>query len=275
MAGTIKEWRSSIVKCVFCGKLGSGQAQEQVLPQWVLDEFGLPRDAAVPTHFGDSGEVLSDTSHDSGGFTTGGAVCHGCSNGWMSMLESKARPTITKLARGRLDTPDLSDEQTITVARWAFKTALCLHLASNDQETVPREHFAHLMSHQDSLPAGVHVVGKTHRLDQGFSSAQSTSWLVWQQFREATEAELAEVRRTAYKICFQLFDLLLLVAYNPLPNARVLLWQGVHVPLYPLPGPVTWMEQQKKLPREGFAALAAYHHAFGLAPQQIEVGPLV
>ena len=138
--------------CIFCGSdLAGCRSKEHVLPQWALDEFGLRDELTMPTHFSQSGQVLSDRLHTYNGMVAG-KVCQNCNSGWMSRLEVENKDLITALARGRRDTLDLQDGAAVGLARWAFKTALALHAASNYRRLVPVEHYRHLSCCDASLP---------------------------------------------------------------------------------------------------------------------------
>ncbi len=255
------------MNCIFCDTNTRIQrAKEHIIPQWALDEFDLRGTRIIPTHFSETGEVLSDRLHDMNGFLAG-RICAECNNGWMSALERQNKDLIIELAQGRRDTLDLTDAEATGLARWAFKTALCLHSASNYRRIIPANHYHYVRINDESLPKGVFVVGKSKSSIDGFSWAQSTSWFIYQQFRELSNEDIKTVHSSAYKICIQLLNLLLLVAYNPLIRTRFMLCKYVHVPLFPLHGPVTWFEDQRELPNHPFKAMVAYHHMFSLAPQ--------
>ncbi|MCD2191620.1 hypothetical protein [Actinomycetospora soli] len=76
-----------------------------------------------------------------GPFTrTVSAFCRPCNNGWMSRLETSARPVLTSL----IDAADgtcivLDRDQQLILARWAYKT-LIVACAIDGAERVPREH---------------------------------------------------------------------------------------------------------------------------------------
>jgi hypothetical protein len=84
------------------------------------------------------------------------AVCGSCNNGWMSGLETQARPVLSALMRNahcRLD----AVEQHL-VATWAVKTMLMLRLIEGDDDDreLDADMYRHLMQH-GSPPPGEHV----------------------------------------------------------------------------------------------------------------------
>src|SRR5262245_34602777 len=216
--------------CIFCQcEIRSERAKEHILPRWLLDEFGFGKDQVLPTHFSETGDVISDRLHGLEDLLAG-RVCKSCNNGWMSELEIQNKRLITSLARGQIDTLDLTDNEAMGLARWTFKTSLCLHSSSNYRRVIPSSHYAYARTHKDSLPPGVYVVGKKWPLAEGWRWVQSTSWFVNQNYGEIGASDMVLLKESSYKICLQFLDLLLLVAYNPLNNARVVLWKYVHVP---------------------------------------------
>ncbi len=254
-------------RCPFCDGLSAGhRTKEDVVPQWVIREFGLDKDHILATHFSETGDVLSDRLYGASQIVLG-RVCADCNSGWMSNLETRNKIVITKLARSRLDILDLNDVEAMNLALWAFKTALALHAASNYRRLVPKDHYQHLATQCFGLPAHVFVAGKNWPLANGFRWVQSPSWWIHQQERELTSDETKLLRACAYKICFQLCHLLLLVAFNPIPSSRFLLWQYMHVPLWPRSGPVSWLQKPLELPSDNpFSALVVFHGSVGLVP---------
>lgn len=166
----------------------------------------------------------------------------------MSRLEDSNKLLITELARGRRDTIGLQGTAATNLARWVFKTALALHAASNYRKIIPPDHYRHLESKPD-LPLGVHVFGKVWNLPaSGFSWWQSPSWWVRDSGRDLSTSEEAILQESAYKICICLSQLLLLVAFNPLPHTSVLAWQHIHIPLWVNKDRVAWFWK----PPDGF-----------------------
>jgi hypothetical protein len=130
------------------------------------------------------------------------------------------------------------------------------------------EHYHHMVRDPSTLPAGVHVVGKILPVECGFSWVQSPSWWIHQPDRQLKDHELNTLKSQGYKICFCLSKLILLVAFNPLPQTRVLLWKSIHVPLYPRHGPVAWLQREQDiLNGDPLNAVIAFHGSFGLVPE--------
>jgi hypothetical protein len=251
------------VTCVFCGGPLDVRTREHVLPQWLAAELGLSNGVILPTHFSDTGEVLSDRRHTIDQFVCG-RVCGNCNHGWMSGLETTNQELLKKLIHGELDTLDLSDDEAENLALWAAKTAFALHAASNFRRIVPDTHYR-LITEKHAVPPLVWVVGKRWHSCSGFSWAQSTSWAILQHDRQISVSEQARIKSEAYKICMQIGQLLLLIAHNPLPSTRCLLWQFLHVPLHPRRGPVSWLRREPESPTDyPVKACFAFHLSFGL-----------
>jgi hypothetical protein len=254
--------------CIFCGNSVIGQrSKEHIVPQWALAEFGLRNELVLSTHFDVSGKVLSDRLHSFSGLLAG-RVCGPCNYGWMSRLETENKFLITELGHGRRDLFGLKDDAAVSLARWAFKTALALHAASNYRKIIPEDHYRHMVRDPLTLPPNVHVVGKTWPVPCGFSWVQGPSWWIHQSGRELTDDEKQKLKCEGYKICLCLSQLFLLVAFNPLPNTRVLMWKFLHIPLYPRRGPVAWLQREPDLPNDDRdKAVIAFHGSFGLYPE--------
>jgi hypothetical protein len=110
-------------RCLFCRRrLGDvGRAKEHVVPLWLQNEWGLSDKLLEPTHLDKQGVVLSSRRHSMSGLLAG-HVCRLCNNGWMSGLETAARPLILNLAEGRRKIRSLGDSEALLIARWAVKT---------------------------------------------------------------------------------------------------------------------------------------------------------
>lgn len=58
------------------------------------------------------------------------AACQDCNNGWMSALESRARPLLTPMMRGERRQLTSADQKSI--ATWATKTAMLIEITDTD-----------------------------------------------------------------------------------------------------------------------------------------------
>ena len=176
-----------------------------------------------------------------------GGICRNCNNEWMSKLENSAKKIVIGLAENRRSVEDLTHYDRVILARWAFKTALCLNWGSNFHKNIPRSHYKYLFKHEDSLPEGVIVVGQIHKNNtfpidwlQGAINQVTCSRKNYN--REQLDKLKEVLLKKAYKIGLQIKDLLLLISYNPLKQLLFCIYKGIHCPIYPDIGPIGWSE---------------------------------
>ena len=140
--------------CFFCGRRGS-LSKEHVWPRWIQKYVDTPEPTRSSRttgfyHEGDTITIEPDriTPPRQGSVLTFKVriVCERCNNGWMSKLESQAKPILRSL---------ISDEAAVieaaaaaTLATWAVKTAwMNEHLNSEDSPTTTVSMRAKLMRH--------------------------------------------------------------------------------------------------------------------------------
>lgn len=74
-------------------------------------------------------------------------VCKACNNGWMSRLETAARPILRPMLKG-IGRP-ISQKDQGTLATWAVKTAMMLEfLDTEHMPVIPKEHYHFLKAEQ-------------------------------------------------------------------------------------------------------------------------------
>jgi hypothetical protein len=238
-------------RCLFCtGVLADlGRAKEHIIPIWLQDEWGLSDNLLEPTHFDKQGEVLSVRRHCVSGLLAG-HVCQPCNNGWMSSLETAARPLILDLAEGRRKICSLDNSEALLLARWTVKTCYSLHAGSNYRKIVPDDHPPKIRVENYRLPAGVFVVGHAYQKGHDFSWSQATTWPLLIREGDVTEIE-EQLVRSGYKIALLLGGLYLMVFYIPTSHSRAVLRFGKHIPLYPRwSHPVCWDKRDKAWPSD-------------------------
>src|SRR5437879_1748598 len=124
--------------CVFCGRDLAGVAsREHVFQHWLLNGLEIREKEIPQTHFPrKDGSALSTRKQTLNGLVAG-RICEPCNTGWMSNLESAAKPLLLKLCSN--DTLAIRCEQPdkLLLARWAMKTAIVLNLASNFHKNIP------------------------------------------------------------------------------------------------------------------------------------------
>jgi hypothetical protein len=184
----------------------------------------------------------------------------------MSKLEVECRPLILPLAYGQRRIMDLADKEALLLARWALKTAYSLHSASNWRRVVEESHYQVLDKEEYRLPERVYVVGHTYKMARSVYWMQSTSWLVLNPDGLSTTKDLKTLEKSGYKISLRIGGLFLSVAYNPLPQARLALFHGRHIPLYPRwSHPVSWTRGDKAWPSNMDKRLIAFNQAILLS----------
>jgi hypothetical protein len=79
---------------------------------------------------------------------TVGVVCKGCNNGWMSELESRAKPYLETMLYGR--GRELHETGLRTLATWALKTSMMVeHMHGAKRHIIPAQEYAHLSEHRE------------------------------------------------------------------------------------------------------------------------------
>lgn len=258
--------------CLFCGtSLAGTRSLEHVLPLWLIEYLGVSDEEMTPTHMNAAGELLSTRRHTPRNLVEGN-VCSKCNNGWMSSLENQVISIVISLMEGDRVVVDLNEEERFRVSRWASKTVYVLNSSSNFRDIVPLEHFRHLYLDPDSLPRFVTVVAQQHHGESPFYWIQSPSWIAHCPSGQVKPSEIAELSKPSYKVTLQLKKLLIVVAYWPWSDWRMVLWPGIHVPLWPVRGPVAYHASDPL--EDGFPwedsklALIAFHMTLGvMAPR--------
>lgn len=135
------------VLCAFCGEpMNSAEerdrTREHAFPRW-LDEFipGIQDDKTftATVNSGETGEVLRSWKSQKLNFRAK-RVCGDCNNGWMSRLETAAKPALASILNGHRREYFRGGQN--VMAGWAIKTALALELVNRDDyPPIPPQHF--------------------------------------------------------------------------------------------------------------------------------------
>lgn len=250
--------------CVFCGQeIAPGErSREHVVPQWLLDHLDIRQAAITPAHTKPDGALVSQRSHTLENLQEG-RVCETCNTGWMSTLETQAKPLLIPLFSGDKTVVELTADERTTVARWAAKTTFALNSASNYLKNVPVEHFTAIRT---EFPPGVAVYGQQHYNTLPFYWLQTSAW----HMSVPRHARLREAPPSSYKVTLQFGKLLLLVAHWPLAGWRYGLWPGIHVPLWPQKGPIAGITPARdEFPwHDSLDATAAFHCSLAICHDQ-------
>ena len=103
--------------CMFCDSPAS--TKEDAWPLWIVRRFPAP--LAVTVEAERKGVSLSPW-RQTGFFAKVRSVCASCNNGWMSRLETEAKPAIEKVLSN--DELILTEPERELIARWVLKTAM-------------------------------------------------------------------------------------------------------------------------------------------------------
>jgi len=131
--------------CIFCGQ--TANSVEDAWPLWLTQRFIAPGameaqpgiDAPLKTWRVNRPELRLKW------------VCTTCNNGWMSQLETRAEPVITRLLNCTTCTLDVHDCKTLTL--WAVKTAMVLEAINGPERCLYSDLERCLLSHKrDQVP---------------------------------------------------------------------------------------------------------------------------
>lgn len=192
-------------RCVFCGQRNE-PSKEDVLAKWIAREFPDGKLSKFKVQAGWRGkepDLHYMTRGHMGMITT--KPCKLCNNGWMSELETAAKPIFQPLMRGipRVITTD----ERLIITRWMVKTAMAYELMRGHSPRYfkPRDYEA-LMLHGDvPKPLFVHLgqyVGK-HATT---TSDHDASITVWPNTPQATTQPGYSVTLTIGQLALQLFS---------------------------------------------------------------------
>lgn len=145
--------------CLFCPTLlrSGTRSREHVFPDWILQHFRIGDHVVTQRAWQGLEQSSPVRRHPLGAFRLGG-VCEGCNKGWMSDLEQTVKPLLLALGKGDRRLPDLAHQEQRILSRWAVKTGLVLHAASNTRQVIPRSLYPMLRSSPKQLPPGLTVV---------------------------------------------------------------------------------------------------------------------
>jgi len=220
-------------ECVFCraGLTGTA-AEEHIFPQWLLDYLGIPKTEQMFQGVGNEATLDTDDErgrvHGTWRFVEG-RVCRTCNTGWLSDLENDVRPGLEVLIKNAGRLIALTRAQRLLLARWAAKTAFLIANVSPFKRPVPPGHLW-AMNNGGSVPDGVTVFGGQSGTSTKTAYLQSTMWK--QYHRRGVGVRVGAVTN-AYKIGFQIMDLMLLAAFVPQSGVEFITAAGVHIPLNP------------------------------------------
>lgn len=220
-------------ECLFCGVVGAGQlTNEHVNPQWLLQYLGLPKNDQMFQGVASSatGELTQPPRIHSTHSFVQGHVCASCNSGWLSRLESAAKPLVIRL----IDQPEslqrLASDEAALLAKWAAKTAYLHSWAGALRHSVELSHVRHLAGDAGTLAPGVAIFAMQSAYVQPTAYIQTGHW---PQFAATDVGQDRQTPEAAYKIGLQFRALYLLTAFWPDAASVLVRVRNMHLGLTP------------------------------------------
>jgi hypothetical protein len=228
--------------------LTGGRSKEHVLPGWLQNHLGI---AAYRAPLYTAGGRI-ERQHQTADAYREGRVCTACNTGWMSNVETAARPILVDLVDGRRAIGSLSESERDVVSRWHVKTALML--ASSALEGPARRPRFYADVRAGRVPARMVVVGHQRPPVERFALPMEVGWLVnpgWVSpppYTAADESRFKKLVPVSFKVTLWMRHVTLTAAYWPDNTWELLRWRGMHEAVsasaanlrdYPWPAPPT------------------------------------
>jgi hypothetical protein len=159
-----------------------------------------------------------------------GRICGDCNSGWMSRLETIAKPIVEPLVDERRSLESLNAFEAATLAKWAVKTAYMHTWASPLKQPVQLAHLQALRDDAGAPAPGVAVFGMQSLYGRPSSYIQTGHW---PQLALPPQTPPSETPAGAYKIGLQFRHLYLLVAFWPTEPVAFTLVRAMHRRLFP------------------------------------------
>jgi len=126
--------------CIFCG--GAGMTKEDYWPQWYqkLNDRKWTKAVHITSRPDKAGDVVIKQRLRPGDPTESklGRVCGACNNGWMSDLQTAAKPLIAQLLSGKWR--EFSREEQETLAAWATMFTMVIEYVDPGTVAISQEH---------------------------------------------------------------------------------------------------------------------------------------
>ncbi|MDA0136405.1 hypothetical protein [Solirubrobacter deserti] len=140
--------------CIFCG--GTPLTREHLWPDWLRRELEIKAGFDWRMQQESDGTTTRDQAWTAPPFNQQvKAVCARCNNGWMSEIESAAKPILQALVRA--EGRQLHRRMQRTLATWAFLKACIFDELHPAERTVPEAHRQFLYEHKEPPPDGVWI----------------------------------------------------------------------------------------------------------------------
>ncbi len=177
--------------CAFCSKPLRGQkSKEHIFPQWLQRQLGLKNQQLFNTLYTESGDISCIRQHTFNRHVSG-SICESCNSGWLSDLEKLSRPLLIPLIDGTF-AGTIDREESQRIARWLFKTALTLHLASQIERVIPAKHYQAIYERR-AIPKRIVIA------IANFQGRDELFWIQNQNWGGKTESKSLEELKASFK----------------------------------------------------------------------------
>ena len=235
-----KSKRQAQGKCVFCG--GGNLSKEHFWPEWaspLLPSYPVNQHVEHTITTVNKGTVISSGKREKPGHAWTKkvrVVCETCNNGWMSRLETAAKPFLTPLITGTPCTVTASAAQAIS--RWiAMKVMVAEHNLKGDAVSTEEQ--------RGSLRATLAIPG-SFRIWVGRCGVDGWQTAYWRHC--ATVSLSPDIMpehkfKNLHSVTFGIGQLLVFVLHTTVKGLDLevgLSGNGMMVPLWPPNVPFTW-----------------------------------
>ena len=164
--------------CIFCDQKPGKWTNEHINPQWLLEHLQLPKSDQLFQGVASTttGQLTQKPRIHSTHSFVQGSVCDDCNGGWMSRLETAAKPILIDLMDGVRPLSSLTKAEARILSKWAAKTAYLHAWASPMRRPVQLEHLHSLCGDTGHLADSVCVFAKQAAFVQPTSYVQTWFW---------------------------------------------------------------------------------------------------
>ncbi len=130
--------------CIFCG--GTGLSKEHIIPDWIGREFPIPHGFRNTRSMYDHRGIYDSTGihkNEPLGSKKMRNVCVKCNGGWMSRLQSEAKPILLDLFHKKDVT--LDHHAKVTLAAWVMMGSIMLEFTQMESKAITKEERVYLM----------------------------------------------------------------------------------------------------------------------------------
>lgn len=207
------------------------KSREHVIPNWLQKHLGIEHESITLEVKDPFGIHQRSRRLNFGSMLLGRRVCGQCNHGWMSELEVAVAPTLISLVEnGSISL--LNSEQRHLVSRWAIKTLYALAFYADFQRLVPLSH-TRTLSSEPYIAEGVHLFGSRVAADTPIDLIFCSTWNVFPEDSAFAETDFQAAMGQSYKIGIRVKSLALIAAFWYLPQYRLTICPGNHLPLWP------------------------------------------